>query len=222
MVVFQVVATLFLFVFVLTALFSQVFPLFIRRITWFLVGILLLWLAWSGVSPVLNTFIAICCFVYAFSRGMLQSFAPLKNDFILDLTRRWMGRISLLNIWVIGTAVFGSISLWNVGMLSGGIGFDIASIGGHGALLFGGAILGAGVGLLFFPIVKIVSSALSGDRWALLGLGISAIASIFCALQGWRGSGGNLFITILGALVGLLIPFYIYSYVTQRNYFQED
>jgi len=69
-------------------------------------------------------------------------------------------RRNLRKIWVIGTAVFGSISLWIFGMLSGGIGFDMASIGGHFALLIGGAILGAGVGLLSFPILKMVSSRL--------------------------------------------------------------
>jgi len=122
-------------------------------------------------------------------------------------------RRNLLKIWVIGGAVLGSISLWIVGMLSGGIGIDMASIGGHIALIIGGAILGAGVGLMLVPIVNMVSSALAGDRWAFLGLGISAIASIYCARLIWQGSGGNLFLTILGALVGLFVPFAIYNYI---------
>ena len=125
-------------------------------------------------------------------------------------------RRNLLMIWVIGTAVFGSISLWIVGMLFGGIGIDFDSMGGHYALLLGGAIFGAGVGLMLVPIVKWVSSALAGDRLTLLKLGISIIASIFIANLIWWGSGGNIFLTILGALIGLLLPFAAYNYI--RNF----
>jgi hypothetical protein len=122
-------------------------------------------------------------------------------------------RKGLLKIWVIGTALIGSISLWLMGMMSGGIGINIASIGGHCALLIGGAIVGAGFGLVFIPILKSFSSALAGDRWELLFLGISAIASIVVARQIWWGSGGKLYITIFGALVGLLLPSVAWNYI---------
>ena len=65
-------------------------------------------------------------------------------------------------IWVIGMAVLGSISLWAVGMKYGGIGINIASIGGICALFVGGAILGAGVGYILYPIVKWLSLAGTG------------------------------------------------------------
>ncbi len=133
-------------------------------------------------------------------------------------------RKSLLMMLVIGAAVYGSISLWIMGMAYGDIGIGLASIGGHSVLLIGGAILGAGVGFLLFPIVemvvKMVLSALAGDRGALLGLVISVIASIFCALQIWRGTGGNISLTIFGAFVWFFVPFYIYNWVYEV--FRED
>ena len=75
-------------------------------------------------------------------------------------------RIGLLNFWVIGTTIFCSLFLWIVGLLFGGIGMNFASIDGHIALLIGGAILGAVVGLILVRIPKDISNYLIG-LWAV-------------------------------------------------------
>jgi hypothetical protein len=104
--------------------------------------------------------------------------------------------------------IFGALSLWAAG---GSLSLDSS---GQSVLLLGGAIAGAGVGIIFFGTFSpIIVLGFSGDVRMILLLSLSLASAIagYRMLRG--GGGGNAGISVLGAFVGLFIPLFFYGFI---------
>jgi hypothetical protein len=101
----------------------------------------------------------------------------------------------------IATTIAGAIWLWRIG---GHVSLDFS---GQAVLLIGGALLGAGVGIMFFgTFIPITFAAISGEIRSIIILVLSPISSIVAYQLLWGGSGGNITISLIGAFAGFFIP----------------